>query len=132
MVQNVTLTLQVDDLDANDWVKVYVKPAAGPTQDTWTYLGELNPMSFSDQGHVIPGADIYEPGHMTITEFSLDPSWLNGLPVGVRLSGFFRNPNQVEIETSTLGVQLVPAPAAVLLGGIGLGVGGWWMRKRIS
>ncbi len=123
----VTLTTTVDDLDKNDSVKVYVQDQ---TQD-WHFLGNLNTMNFSDIfGHVDgPGA---MPGHSTTTEFPIEPEWLDGLPVNLKLSGWLLNPNGVEIETSQLDVCVIPAPAGILLGSIGIVITGWLrQRKRI-
>ncbi|NLX07233.1 MAG: hypothetical protein GXY33_19010 [Phycisphaerae bacterium] len=124
----VTLAIQVDDLDCGDQVKVYIEPVG---QDDWVYLGELNRMAFTDCFGLVPGADLYQPGHMTVTEFDVDPCWLDGLPVRIRLSGNLCNINSLEIEKSTLTVCMVPAPAAVVLGAIGLATGLLtWRRRR--
>ena len=115
-----SLTIVVDDLDKNDSVKVRIQKADGG----WETLGRLNKMTFSDSfGHINgPGAN---PGYQTTTTFPIEPSWLGGdLPVELKMSGRWCNPNGVEFETSTLSVSVKtnPAPGAVLLGSLGAAI----------
>lgn len=97
-------------------------------------LGYLNTMSYSDALDYKPGADEYYSGHMTQTTFNLNPEWLDGLPVKVKLSGWLLNPNGLELEKSTLCVEYcpIPAPGAAVLGLMGLTLVGGWMRKRMA
>lgn len=72
----------------------------------WVYLGLLNDMGYYTNWAYQPG-----PGNdnqpVTTTCFDIDPAWINGLPVEVRIETSWG----VEIETSTLTIgRCVPAP----------------------
>jgi hypothetical protein len=126
-IVGVSLTIVVDDLDLGGSVatKFYGKDLA------WHDLGYLQTMSFADASGPVfeTGLGAVDADHLTSTTFMLDPSWLDGIKVQVRLEGVT---NSFEVETSTLGVTVHanPAPGAIVLGGIGVGLVGWLRRRR--
>ena len=120
------LKIVVDDLDKNDSVRVSVKDKF----KKWVTLGYLNTMSYTDPYGIISGPES-KPGHKTTTVFDIDPELINvKLPVVLKLSGNFFNPNQVEIESSTLCVKTIPLPGALLLGSAGCVIAGFLKRRR--
>ncbi len=78
------------------------------------YLGLLEDMGYYTNWNYSPGPG--NPGQpLTTTVFTLDPSWLNGLPVAVQVEAGWG----VEIETSTLTVVPEPTTLSLLaLGGL--------------
>jgi len=118
-----TLTVVADDVDGPS------SGSDGEQDEVWVtvgtdqyYLGLLNDMGYYTnwQYHPGPGNPAY-PDAITTTVFDLDTSWLNGLPVEVKVEPSWG----IEIETSTLTV--IPEPGTVLLFGFG---GLVLLRKR--
>jgi|GEM_PF-3265503 len=125
LVTGATLEITIDDLDLGELGGVILEGADG----TLHPLGVLDTLPFADVGGVDFGPGNADPTRITSTTFPVDPSWLNGLPVGIIFSvGSLID--EFELESSTLAVSVVPEPATLVLAIAGLGMGGLMKRRK--
>lgn len=128
---DVTLTITAEDVDKNDDC-VHVKIKRADT-GAWQELGTLTCMSTEDSKDPKPGADCWS-NHRTITTFALQPLWLDGLPVELKLTSDWCDSDIVEIEKSKLCLTIcpaaIPAPGALLLVSLGMAGIGWLRTKK--
>jgi len=143
LIAGTTLTVVVDDLDLGNSAHLWLQDKDGVWhfQDRNGDIMWLNTMAFADAYGLQEGSGnstdvINAPdSHLTSTTFALDPYWLGNMAVNTRLNWVVNGGlNQMEVETATIGITayapVTPAPEAVLLGSLGVGIVGWLHRRK--
>lgn len=145
LIYGANLTIVVDDLDLGNSANVFIQDKDGlwHYQDLYGDTMWLNTMTYNDgpgglQEGLGNGDDVIdgEGSHLTSTTIALDPSWIDGVTVNVRVNWLSNGGlNQMEIETATLSIiagssPVAPAPGSILLSGLGLSIVGWLRTRR--
>lgn len=132
-VNAVDVNQWIHPLQPASWEHMYDGSVASPTSASLTIeaadvsANEAQVWLVDSYGHWHP-LGFLDPNN-SATVFDLNPNWLDAMPVWAQIVG--ADNYQVWIGTSTLTVSgAIPAPAAVILGLIGLGCLGFVSRPK--
>ena len=95
-----------------------------PTANSWTFNGESGTVDSDNQVTISPNAYNYDSGICIVAHFDV-----HEYSTLAALFGDLNSGNPVTLDDGDIELTIVPIPAAVILGVLGLGVAGLKLRK---